>query len=46
MVYSIPPEGPPIQTFEAANPEEVGTVEQQLGNWRAWIEQLKAKRSQ
>ena len=43
MVYSIPPEGPPIQTFEGAEPELVGTVQEQLANWQAYIDQLKAK---
>ncbi len=46
MVYSIPPEGPPVQTFDPANAEQVGSVEEQLENWNAWVEQLRAAKSQ
>jgi hypothetical protein len=41
MLYPIPPDGlPDLKTFDPAAVELIGTVEEQLSNWKEWIEDV------
>ncbi len=46
MLYPIPADGPPdLKTFDPAALELVGTVEEQLSNWKDWIEGVQDSRA-
>lgn len=46
VLYPIPPMGPPdLRTFEPAPIEMIGTVQEQLDNWNAWVASTKTDKS-
>lgn len=45
MLYPIPSEGATdLRTFAPAPMEEIGTVDEQLAVWNAWLEEAKRQR--